>query len=636
MRRLLLLLVFIQSISFVVNARLEDKPKITKDGVLSDIRYVSPQAYLFYHTDLVKKLNEIYETGGVTRKEFELYSTCLKIKELLSTKSYTEAASFSYRKLRDEDLPLWLQKMLAQVLTTSYFKMGMLDKGEEAQEFYYSLVRKRENNGGAKYIEYMLPAEFYFDAKEYQVAADKYKESFQDHLLLKDINTHFLGFVCNNIALCYLELKEYDSVLVYTEKARDYWWKDPSDPNLFHYSSLLDANTAAVKIAMGKEDEAVPLLYRYMKGCEYLDYHHYVRSFVKLANVYLLQKKYDKAQNILDSLDKVVKLPVVDSKVLMEKYFMHYRIMNRKGEYKKAEEFLSQYLKLSQEKFNESKQKELKQYALLFDIHEKQKELEAGRIKLLENEQLRDEQRITLWTILSVSTLILALLIILFLRYKYQKRIVQLTQERREIAEKALRTRETMLREVHHRIKNNLNTINGLFHLQLKSSSSPELKEQLQKSANRVFSIAEIHNMLYDESFLENVDMEEYLNSLCNHLLKTANDDINFKLEVEHLSLNMDYALPIGLVVNELFTNSIKHAFNDTENGEIKIRFYQNEDGKCCLEYHDNGPGYDIYQETTSLGLKLIMMMKKQLQATINTDSENGSHFKFQFRVLSK
>ena len=635
MRRLLLLFVFVQLISIGAFGRLEDKPSITGKGVLNDIRYVSPQAYLFYHADLLDKLNEIFEKGGVTRKEYELYSSCLKIKELLSTKSYTEAASFSFRKLRDEDLPLWLEKMLAQVLTVSYFKMGMLDKGEEAQEYYYSLVRKREDNGGKKYTEYMLPAEFYFDAKEYQVAADKYKESYNNHLQLKEINSHFLGFVCNNLALCYLELKEYDSVMVYTEKAREYWWLDPSDPNLFHYSALLDANIAAVKIGKGKEDEAIPLLYSYMRGCEFLDYHHYVRSFVELANVYVLQKKYDKAQHILDSLDKEVKLPVVDSKVLMEKYFMHYRIMNRKGEYDKAENFLSQYLKLSQEKFNESKQKELKQYALLFDIHEKQKELEARRIKLLENEQIRDEQRITLWTIVAVSILILALLIILFLRYKYQKRIVQLTVERKEIAEKALRTRETMLREVHHRIKNNLNTINGLFHLQLKSSTSPELKEQLQKSANRVFSIAEIHNMLYDESFLENVDMEEYLNSLCSHLLKTSNDEINFTLEVEQLMLNMDYALPIGLVVNELFTNSIKHAFKDVEKGDIKIVFTQTEDGMCCLEYSDNGPGYDIYQETNSLGLKLILMMKKQLQATIIEEGKSGTHFKFQFRVIS-
>ncbi|SFT67278.1 Two-component sensor histidine kinase, contains HisKA and HATPase domains [Lishizhenia tianjinensis] len=625
----ILLLTLVCSL-ITLSGQAQTKPKITGEGILNDIHYISPQAFLFYRSDLKKELQEVYASGGITNKEFQVYSICLRLKEYIAVESYTECASYAHRKLKDDTLPLWLKKMLAQCLTTAYFKMGMLDKGQQAQEYYYQLIEESEKISGQPYTEYMLSAEFYFDAKEYETAASKYKESLRDHLKhVKTPNKHFLGFLCNNIALCYLEVKEYDSVVKYNDLARSYW-NAVDDKNTNHFNALLDANLAMIYMAKGREDEAVPLLYHYMKGCEYIDYYHYVKSFVDLANVYVQMHKYDRAQAILDSLDKEVKLPVIDSKILLQKYFTHYRIMNRKGEHERAEDFLNQYLLLSEEKYNENKRKELKQYALLYDIYEKQKELEFSKIELLENEQIRDGQRITLWIVIAVTTLIVALSIILFVRYKFQQKIVALTQERKEVAEKALVSRETMLREVHHRIKNNLNTMNGLFHLQLKSANNEELREQLQKSANRVFSIAEIHNMLYNESFLENVDIREYLQSLCNHLLRTSNSEIQLNLEVENISLNMDYALPLGLVVNELFTNSVKHAFKDVEQGVINIKFYE-EDGEYFLTYSDNGPGYDLNQETNSLGLKLIKMMQKQLNAVIQ--HLNGNQFSFHFTV---
>lgn len=608
----------------------QSKPEITGEGILNDIRYVAPQAYLFYRSDLKKNLDEVYAKGGIDSKEYQIYTICLRLKEYIATKSYTECASYSLRKLKDDTLPLWIRKMLAQCLTTSYFKMGMLDKGKQAQEYYYKLVEESVKKSGKPYTEYMLSAEFYFDAKEYETAALKYKESFQDHLKnAPSQNNHFLGFLCNNIALCYLEVKEYDSVVKYNNLGRNYWGQITHETGADHFNALLDANQAMIYLAKGRENEAIPLLYHYMKGCEYIDYYHFVKSFVDLANAYVQMHEYDKAQAILDSLDKEVKLPVIDSKILLQKYFTHYRIMNRLEKHEQAEDFLNQYLLLSEEKYNENKRKELKQYALLYDIYEKQKELENSRIELLENEQIRDGQRITIWIIIAVSTLVLALSIILLVRYKFQKKIVELTQERKEVAEKALVNRETMLREVHHRIKNNLNTMNGLFYLQLKSANNDELREQLQKSANRVFSIAEIHNMLYDESFLENVDIKEYFQSLCNHLLGTSNTVIHLNLDVENISLNMDYALPLGLVVNELFTNSVKHAFKGMEEGEINIKFYE-ENGEYFLSYSDNGPGYDLDQETNSLGLKLIKMMQKQLNAEVEHEA---SQFSFQFSV---
>lgn len=632
-----LLLVFVFIFLGISQGRPQSSPEITGKGILKDIRHVSIESLLFYSDYLESELQEALDEGRISKEEFRIYNICFQIKKYRATRSFTDCASFALKELKDESLPWWLKRKLAHILTTSYFKLGMLSKGEEAREFYYKLEREGNARTGGRYTEYMLSAEFYFDAKEFETAAKKYKESLQDHVSnAPKQNYHYKGFLCNNIAQCYLELKVYDSVLHYTELARGFWFSAKTSLSKDYYNALLDANIASVYTSLGRENEAIPLLYHYMKGCEYRDYHHFIKSFIDLADVYVQLSKYDKAQGILDSLDQVVRFPVLDSKVLLQKYFTHYRIMNRRGNHEAAENYLNQYLELSEEKYNENKRRELKQYALMYDVQEKQNQLEKSNLENLKNKKIQDEQRFTILIVFLVCMVILALCVLFFLRYKYQKKITVLSEESKDLAEKDLLTRETMLREVHHRVKNNLNTINGLFHLQLKTAQNEELKEQLQKSANRVFSIAQIHNMLYDESFLENVDMSDYLESLCAHLLKTSNKEINLNLKVEHLSLNMDYALPIGLVVNELFTNSIKHAFHEVETAEITLQFYE-EDGGYYLKYSDNGPGCDIDQENTnSLGIKLIMMMKKQLKAVVSVDNHKGFHFSFQFKELKK
>lgn len=613
----------------------QNKPEITGKGILEDIRHVSIQAFLFYSDDLEKALHEALDSGKISKEDFRIYNICFQTKKYRATRSFTECASFSSKELKDEGLPWWLKRKLAHTLTTSYFKMGMLDKGEEAREYYYSLESEVKRPSGGRYTEYMLSAEFYYDAKEFETAAKKYKESLHDHISnAPRQNYHYKGFLSNNIAQCYLELKMYDSVMHYTQLARGFWRVANTSLSKDYYNALLDANVALVYSSQGREKEAVSLLYHYMKGCEYRDYHHYIKSFVYLADVYVALKKYDKAQGILDSLDLVVGLPVLESKVLLHKYFTHYRIMNSTGEHEKAENYISRYLNLSEEIYKENKRKELKQYALMYDIQEKQQQLEHSKLENLKSKKIQDEQRLIIWIVVLICLVILVLCVLFFIRYKFQKEIAVLGEESKELAERSLHARETMLREVHHRVKNNLNTINGLFHLQLKTAQNEELKEQLQTSANRVFSIAQIHNMLYEESFLENVNMKEYIKVLCSHLMKTSNSDIDLTLDVDSINLNMDYALPLGLVLNELFTNSIKHAFRDVEKGAIGISL-KAKGNEFTLKYKDNGPGYDLNQDSDSLGLKLVLMMKKQLSAEVLNNAENSSELVFKFNVLA-
>ncbi|WP_212747632.1 sensor histidine kinase [Fodinibius saliphilus] len=200
--------------------------------------------------------------------------------------------------------------------------------------------------------------------------------------------------------------------------------------------------------------------------------------------------------------------------------------------------------------------------------------------------------------------------------------------------------REMLIKETHHRIKNNLATITGMLELQIIKSNSEDVQEVLSESMNRVQSIASIHEKLYKTEGLASIALNVYIEDLIEHLqnsMETINSSgpgkIGFDLEIEPISLNMRKAVPLGLIINELVSNAHKHAFEDN-GGTVSIRCYE-EDDHLFLKVTDNGKGIpdnmDI-QENDSLGLKLIETLTQQIDAEYRLYSENGTHFEMNFK----
>lgn len=201
----------------------------------------------------------------------------------------------------------------------------------------------------------------------------------------------------------------------------------------------------------------------------------------------------------------------------------------------------------------------------------------------------------------------------------------------------SLQEKETMIKEIHHRVKNNLQMIASLLGLQLFRTDDEIAHEILQESRNMVYSMSMTHEKLYRSKDLAGIDVCEYIESLSDHLVNdfcSGGDRPPVEVIIDcagHLVLNIDAGIPCGLILNELITNSLKHAFDGMEKGEIRILFLER-DGRFVLDYHDNGPGVSdtsALMTGDSLGMEITETLAEQLDGTMEITSAPGQGVRY-------
>ncbi|MGK7921815.1 MAG: PAS domain-containing protein [Trichodesmium sp.] len=197
--------------------------------------------------------------------------------------------------------------------------------------------------------------------------------------------------------------------------------------------------------------------------------------------------------------------------------------------------------------------------------------------------------------------------------------------------QKSLAEKEILLKEIHHRVKNNLHIISNLLDLQSDYIEDQNIQELFADSQNRIQTMALIHEQLYQSKDLGQINFREYLHTLMDNLLSSyyvGENMIQPIINVEPITLNLETAIPCGLLINELVTNSLKYAFPNGESGEICVELYQDKQQKIHLTIKDNGIGIDQdfdWQNSSSLGLKLVQILSKQLKAEIKFDCTQGT-----------
>ena len=213
---------------------------------------------------------------------------------------------------------------------------------------------------------------------------------------------------------------------------------------------------------------------------------------------------------------------------------------------------------------------------------------------------------------------------------------VKAQKETEQKLKASLREKELLLQEVHHRVKNNLQIICSLLNMQSRAVNNPLLASALQESERRIRSMAMIHEMLYDSSSLNDIDFSSYAHSLAAAVYTSYGLDparIALTLELEPLSLEIDRAIPCGLILNELISNALKHAFPDNRGGEIHVSLRRQE--RCVhLAVEDTGVGLPeghSSNEFKSIGLSIINVLTQQLGGSMNITSNRGAHFVLSF-----
>jgi two-component sensor histidine kinase len=273
------------------------------------------------------------------------------------------------------------------------------------------------------------------------------------------------------------------------------------------------------------------------------------------------------------------------------------------------------------------------------DIANEKRKLDQS---MMENEQIRRNMEAQEGkTNLVFISLVFTLLGFAGLVYAYLKSIKnqRLIAEQNHIIEASLVEKDSLLKEIHHRVKNNLQMVSSLLSLQTKNTRSKAAIEALEEGKSRVKAMALIHQKLYQNDDLSVIEMQGYIESLINSVqsvFKKGGHNINITIDAEGVELDIDRAIPFGLILNELVSNSFKYAFpDDKEDGKIYIHLRKGGD-QGFFEYMDNGIGLpDDTEERTqsSMGIRLMNRLVNQLQSTLNIDkTTDGVRFWFNFK----
>ena len=203
----------------------------------------------------------------------------------------------------------------------------------------------------------------------------------------------------------------------------------------------------------------------------------------------------------------------------------------------------------------------------------------------------------------------------------------------------SLKEKETLLQEIHHRVKNNLDVVSSLLFIQAETMKDERVKEALMDSQNRVQAMSMIHETLYQSEDLSAIDLNTYLSKLAGtvSINYAVSNKIKLKIEAENIMIEVKQASPLGLIVNELITNSLKYAFPANQDGEIKVNLHKTEQEQIEFVFMDNGVGipndFDWYN-TNSMGLNLVKMLAEgQLGGTIELKRDQGTCFIIKFNL---
>ncbi|MBD3414832.1 MAG: histidine kinase [Candidatus Aminicenantes bacterium] len=210
-------------------------------------------------------------------------------------------------------------------------------------------------------------------------------------------------------------------------------------------------------------------------------------------------------------------------------------------------------------------------------------------------------------------------------------------RDREDKLESSLTEKEVLLKEIHHRVKNNMQVISSLLRLQASQIKDQKLLDMFAESQARIQSMSLIHENLYQSKDLNQIDFSKYIKNLTQNLVSSygvQKEQIQLSIEVKKICLDIQQAIPCGLIINELVSNALKHAFPGQKQGKILIHMHQDNRDNCWLKIQDTGIGFPEkidFRKTTSLGLQLVNGLISQIKGAIELERDKGTSWIIQF-----
>lgn len=302
----------------------------------------------------------------------------------------------------------------------------------------------------------------------------------------------------------------------------------------------------------------------------------------------------------------------------------------KQNNYEQAISALKKYTLLRDSLVNEDRNRSIAEMQTKYETEKKDRLIAEMKFEQIANEKERN-------LFIMISIFVVLIMIFLSIAYRFNKRKNILLLERNKAIEENLQQKETMIGEIHHRVKNNLQLISSIFDLQARTLQDKEAIKAINESKNRVKSMAIIHQKLYQQSDIYGINMKEYIENLTPGIVQTFNTiDQNITLynDIEEIILHIDTAIPLGLIITEVITNTLKYAYPDQNEGSVNISLKELKN-KLILEVSDLGVGIDNSannKASNSFGMKMITSLARQLRAEWSVTSQNGTKYRFEIK----
>ncbi len=586
-----------------VNQYLDDAIK-SKDSVA--IRH-----YMIIQSQVYYDLGDYKRSLAISRELYDIkdrFNLDYKTRLLgLMDSTYSQLGLYNEQiNIRNEKKELGITEDIA--FYDIYSNLGLHNKAMKdyitevrktfAADDHYSLAKYHNNIGNYLRLD-NSPA----------VALKKFKEArghltvFLNNITLVKTESelvsanNLMGIIDGNIGKCYSELDQFEVAIPYLESGI----------------------TAIAENSKGKFSSEI------------------VENTLEIANCYLQLENYEKAVEYLSSdLSSNKTDHILRRNRLLSSYY------DKTGNFQNSATYLKRNMRIRDSLDANDSELRRQQLATVMAsemdnkdamLEERKKDLEKQRL-----EMSAQDEKINLVFISLVFTLLgFAGLVYAYLKSIKNQRLIA---EQKHIIENSLIEKDSLLKEIHHRVKNNLQMVSSLLSLQTKNTRSKAAIQALEEGKSRVKAMALIHQKLYQNDDLSVIEMQGYIESLINSVqsvYKKGGHSINITIDAEGVELDIDRAIPFGLILNELVSNSFKYAFpHDEENGKIYIHLRMQNGQEGFFEYTDNGIG--LPEDTderaqSSMGIRLMNRLANQLQTNLNVDKPSeGVRFWFNFK----
>jgi len=541
-----------------------------------------------------------------------------------------------------------------------------LQKFNEAKDLYEAIGNKDQMQNLYHYMARTYSKlGLYTEAVKYGLQSIKMGERNND---IFSLTVNYM-----NLALCYYRLENYELALNYHKKVFNYSLEmHAPEISPFYNASYIIKDL----IRLGRKKEAKQFFFTTVTNLKVNNYYDniwlqicYMTVFDDIKNSITSHQACDKLielqktnRNIISEainieinnnitahlfktknyqlaaeyLNKSIKLgkSIKDIDMIINGHIMKFKLDSASGNYISAISHLRKYEKTKDSIFNDVKFYQISNLQIKYETEKKDK-----NIHVLTNESQLQKIKIHNDEIIKIVAgliviLLLIITVLIFRSYKNKKESNEKLQaskldieKKNKVLKNVVKEKEWLLKELHHRVKNNLQVVISLLNTQSSYLKDKSAVDAIKNSQNRIYSMSLIHQRLYQADGLSCVKISEYIKELVNYLKDSYQSNATYILDIEDIEMHVSQAVPIGLILNEAITNALKYAFPDQEKGTIKVSLRHFKDDYFTLEIMDNGIGIEEEIDITkynSLGMKLMEGLSSDLNGEFKVTPSNG------------